>query len=352
MTKGIVKLSTPTLMRPPNIESDLNNIDELIDMLSYRRPSKSLTEQEFIRKFIIPTGAEPDGFGNFVLTIGDLPILWSCHTDSVHRYDGRQHIRVSGDLIASLDDKNFMSNCLGADDATGCWIMRQMIANNIPGQYVFHRGEEIGGIGSKWKANHDMDIEDYEIAIAFDRMGYGDVINSQFGGKCASDNFCEALAKMLGSWWKPTSGVFTDTAQYALLIPECTNLSVGYFFQHTERETQDLVYASWLRDQIIKFDFNELLSYVERDPYREQMKKYKYKSDENKTYSSLSEYYDSQYYNDDDYHNNINKEHDMAYYVEQYPKAIADLIENLGLTAEDVKEYICEIYHGGLDIPF
>jgi hypothetical protein len=360
--KGHLRMTNYVALKPqvrqdkPTITTDHTRIDDLIEMLTYRRPSGSLSEQEFIRKFIMSVGAEPDGFGNFCLKIGDLPILWSCHTDTVHRYDGRQKLKISKDMMATLSDKNFMSNCLGADDGTGCWILREMILNNVPGYYVFHRGEEIGGVGSKWKSDNDDDVLDYDIAIAFDRMGYGDIINHQSTGKCASDEFTEGLAKELGSWWKPTRGLYTDTAEYIYLIPECTNLSVGYFYQHSERETQDLSYASWLRDKIISLDFNKLLGYINRDPYHE----YKKKFDPPKIWTNNSEvddvlgyddYMACNYgrYNDNDaYYKKSSNDHDMEYFVEQYPKAIVDILEGLGLTVTDIKEYIDEIYYAGL----
>jgi hypothetical protein len=55
------------------------------------------------------------------------------------------------------------------------------------------------------------------------------------------------------------TGVYTDSESYAWLVPECTNISVGYENQHSSRESQDLVFAADLRDRLIGFDESLLL---------------------------------------------------------------------------------------------
>jgi len=243
-----------------------------------------------------------------------------------------------------LSKENFLSNCLGADDSTGCWIMLEMIKEGIPGYYIFHRGEERGGVGSKWKAlNETNALEEFSVAIAFDRAGYGDVITSQFGSRTASNAFAESLAIMLGSWFKPTSGVYTDTAEYSSIIPECTNLSVGYFNQHSEFERQDLLFASWLRDKMVTMDVSVLPNLVERD------------------LNEMPDYNDYGYsfgqHDFSSYNKKSNNSHnyrapapfkakkDLLWYVENYPKATADFLETLGVDITLLKEHIYQIYH-------
>lgn len=255
----------PKTIERPKVKSDMRRVDELIEMLTYRRPDGSGSEQAFIRKWIASLGARPDSYGNYRIRIGDAPILWSCHTDSVHTYEGYQKVFVKND-VARIHKQAFMSNCLGADDATGCWIMREMIQANVPGLYIFHRGEERGGKGSTWLSTNDKDaLEGIKAAVAFDRKGYGDVITSQ-GGTTASKEFATKLGAMLGDWWGPEYGIYTDTAEYAPHISECTNLSVGYFNQHTENEIQDLRFASWLRDKMVTLSAHEIAEMAVRKP--------------------------------------------------------------------------------------
>lgn len=224
-------------------------LDELLSMLSYRRPAGSRTEKRFIREHLAPLGVKPDRFGNQILRIGSAPVLWSCHTDTVHRQGGQQVLGRSQDMLCVYDRD---SNCLGADDTAGVWIMAQMIREHVPGLYVFHRSEECGGIGSSQIASYTPELLDgIECAIAFDRRGTDSVITHQ-GGRCCSQAFASALAEEIGLGYAPDStGVFTDTANYVDLIPECTNVSVGYRGEHSRRETLDAVHLFRLLDSIL-----------------------------------------------------------------------------------------------------
>lgn len=246
-------------------------LDDLCSMLSFRRPHGSDSESQFIREFIAPTGARPDGFGNMRLRIGDAPILWSAHTDSVHRFDGYQRLRIDAEKgTVKVDQaRTFLSNCLGADDATGCWILIEMAKAKIPGLYIWHRKEESGGHGARWIVRNDKAaLAGMKCAIAFDRMNYDDVIDSQ-GGRCASLSWAKTLGEEIGGM-TPAFGVYTDTAEYKGIIPECTNLSVGYFGQHTETERQDLIFAGWLRDRMVTINLETILSAVKREPAKDR----------------------------------------------------------------------------------
>jgi len=249
----------------PSVDLDCKPLETLVDMLTYRRVSGSRTEGKFIRRFIAPLGARPDSFGNYVLRIADSPVLFSSHTDSVHRIAGRQKLLYK-DGILTVKTGGYQkkegiwrlvgSNCLGADDGVGCWIMREMALAKVPGLYIWHRQEESGGVGSSFIADHSKDLlTGIECAIAFDRHGTTDVITHQAGGRCCSNEFAESLAGLLPGSYKPSmNGIFTDTANYTDVIGECTNLSVGYEDEHTSKESLNLVHALRLRDAMVKFD--------------------------------------------------------------------------------------------------
>jgi hypothetical protein len=238
-------------------------LDTLLDMLSYKRPAGSVSEQEFREKFILPTGVWEDGFGNLIHQIGDDPVvLWSSHTDSVHRSDGKQEVVYDGSLIRLAKKSN--SSCLGADDAAGVWIMLEMIKANVPGLYIFHYGEERGGIGSNAIARETPDILDgIQSAIAFDRRGTTSVITHQ-GGRTCSDAFGQSLADQLPGYKIDPNGIYTDTRNYKHLVPECTNLSVGYTSEHTSYETLDVDHLIRLRNMMVTIDADSLI--IERDP--------------------------------------------------------------------------------------
>ena len=233
------------------------DIADLLEILTWMRPAGSAAEGEFVRKFVMPLGTTPDGYGNHWRIIGKAsPILWSCHTDTVHKAGGKQRLEYGDGFITTPD-----GSCLGADCGAGVWLMARMIRAGIPGTYVFHREEEIGGMGSGFIANETPErLAGLKYAIAFDRKGTGDIITHQYGGRSASDDFAHSLAKCLDMGHLPDDGgTFTDTANYTDLIAECTNLSTGYGKAHSANEYLDVVYLSALLKRLLKADFSRLV---------------------------------------------------------------------------------------------
>jgi hypothetical protein len=190
-----------------------------------------------------------DVAGNVIARIGTSDILWSCHTDTIHP-------KATGSAPLVYDAVNVCSQYarqLGADDAVGIWVMLNMIKNRVSGLYIFHAGEECGGIGSSFIASKTPELlKGINFAIAFDRKGTGSIITHQAGGKCCSNEFAVALADALCLGHKPDdSGLFTDTANYIYNIPECTNVSAGYYNEHKFTEFLNWRYAVSLRDAVI-----------------------------------------------------------------------------------------------------
>jgi hypothetical protein len=103
--------------------------------------------------------------------------------------------------------------------------------------------------------------------VAFDRKGTGDIIDHQRGGRCCSDIFVKALSAQLkeqGLTYAAATGSFTDTANYRDTIPECTNLSCGYYNEHGPSEWLDVAHLHALRDAVVKIDWESLPA--ARDP--------------------------------------------------------------------------------------
>lgn len=232
-------------------------LQELINILSYKRRHNTDTEILFCMDFMQdfePIISKEDGMiAAFVHRIGDAPVMWSSHTDTVHREDGFVDLEYDKDFGAILVRNQ--KSCLGADDGVGIWMMLNMIRANVPGLYVFHRAEEVGGIGSSIIAAEFPELlEGIKYAIAFDRKGDSSIITHQ-GARCCSDEFARTFAaKMYNQGIDmilDDSGVFTDTANYTHLIPECTNISCGYYDQHSGNEMLDVEFANRLLDAII-----------------------------------------------------------------------------------------------------
>ena len=248
-------------------------VEELFQVLSIMRPHGSRTEQKFVEEFIYPLKPTADAIGNLHVRIGDAPIMWSCHTDTVHSQGGIAPIKLGDDGLIKVHPKS-QANCLGADDGAGVWLMMQMIRAERPGLYVFHRGEEKGGIGSRWLAKNTPKVLDgIQAAIAFDRKGNDSIITHQFGGRCCSEDFSKSLATAIGLNMKSDNGgTFTDTASYTDLVGECTNVSVGYKYQHCKTEEQDMLFLLNLHDHMLEVDTRDLV--FKRKPGEKEARTY------------------------------------------------------------------------------
>lgn len=256
----------------------LSDITDLTAMLSYMRPGGSRAEEDFRKRFLTHPDMQKDAAGNIFMWVpnhdGTMPTtLWSSHTDTVHREPGFQGIAFDpkNKLLFVAKKSRDKASCLGADCTVGVWIMLRMIAANVPGLYVFHALEERGGIGSLHFAENSLAIlKGITHAIAFDRRGTGSVITEQMCGITASDAFAQDLALRLEAanpnllYAPDNGGTFTDTANYADIVPECTNISVGFYGEHTAGETLDVQHAHDLMRAMTTGDFNNLV--VSRDP--------------------------------------------------------------------------------------
>lgn len=198
--------------------------------------------------------------------------LFTAHTDTCHRNTGNDlnpvYVDTTGGKTMLRAAKGL---CLGADDGAGVALMAGMISAGVPGYYIFFRGEEKGGVGSSWLAeNMPTLLAEFDRAIAFDRAGYSDVITHQGCGRCCSDEFGNALAFALTTddfslaYAADNTGVYTDTAEFIGIIPECTNLSVAYKAQHGDREEQDLGFLCQLFDHLLTVQWESLPT--KRDP--------------------------------------------------------------------------------------
>lgn len=339
------------------------DVASLIDILSHQRPYNTPGEEAFIEKYldVIP-GMQKDEVGNRFITVGAAPrVMWSCHTDTVASKDGRQNVKWDGTVLGL--NKGKPGQCLGADDGAGMWLMLEMLKANKPGLYIFHRGEERGGIGSDHIATKTPElVEGIQIAIAFDRKALHSIITEQSGGMCASDEFAASLALQLNqtpgfNYEADDTGVFTDTANYTDLIPECTNLSVGYYREHGPMETLDVAHLIKLRSAILELDVDQLV--VKREP------------GEGKWQSRYRGYFGYGNMDDDDWYENFRKRFDasmkgawgekeekpdyspdrggrtyshMYDLVSDYPYVAALILEELGVTLNEVADYVYEEY--------
>ena len=241
-----------SLMRPHNSMGSVMFTEWLIDRLPER----------------LRNAAWQDTAGNVHIdnrTHDGHKTLFVAHVDTVHRTTGANKIRKTTSMWYAD------GAALGADDGVGCALLMHMIHAAVPGYYVFTQGEECGGIGAKHlAAQYPLLLAEFDRAIAFDRRGTDGVISHQGYGRCCSDAFADALAAELNAtdetlmYSADNTGVYTDTAEFTEIIPECTNVSCGYMYEHSEREQLDMIHFDLLAEAVIVIDWDGLVT--DRDP--------------------------------------------------------------------------------------
>ena len=242
---------------------------------------------------LFPKGMKKDEWGNYFYKVGESRSIFAAHLDTVSKdYVNVTHV-FDGNLIKT-DGKT----TLGADDKAGITILLWMIQNNVPGLYYFFIGEEVGCIGSGNAAKFGFFKGNYDRIISFDRRDVGSIITYQSSSRCCSDDFADALCRELNqtrkmSYKKDTGGVYTDSAEFTHLIPECTNVSVGYYKEHTTNESQDICHLTNLAEACVKVDWEKLPT--KRNPETHEWKDYSYPTYGRKDYGyhdDWSEAYD------------------------------------------------------------
>ena len=300
------------------------NMYSLIEMLGYKRPEGTATQREFCERFLEPIFGLPDIHGNYIHIVGDKPNLcFTAHHDTVHKTEGLQKLVVANDVVSVADST--VSNCLGADCTTGIYIMLSMIDYDVDGVYVVHAAEEVGCRGSAALINDYVYNDKFhwlshiDAVISFDRYGDKSVITHQMGLRTASDDFAKSFsdAVNLPQLKADDNGSYTDSNEYQTVVSECTNISVGYYNQHTKNETQDLEYLDILVENLVNADWSKLV--FTRDPLVVEDNRYY-----NYGWSSVA----SKNYNLDD----------IQTLITQYPAQVAKLLDEYGWNAESIAE--------------
>jgi hypothetical protein len=215
----------------------------------------------------LPPNLNRDKFGNYYLIIGNSDTAFTSHLDTASRTKSEVNLvgyKKDGQEFIITDN----TSILGADDKSGVTILMYMIAKRIPGVYWFFYGEERGGQGSAKVANNFHTykfMKNIKKIVSFDRRNYHSVITQQMGLQCCSNEFADQLCQELNKSGMKMSldptGVFTDSANFIDLIPECTNVSVGYFNEHTHDEMQNITFLEKLCKAVVNVNWRGLKAY-------------------------------------------------------------------------------------------
>jgi len=235
--------------------------------------------EEEVVDFITP-GLDKDDYGNYYTVIGNSDTVFTCHLDTASRTKSPVNLvsyNKNGEEFIVTDG----TSILGADDKSGVTVMMYMIANNVPGVYWFFIGEERGGLGSRHVSNN---IQNYPFmsgktkCVSFDRRNYYSVITKQMGVQCCSNEFaqqiCDQMSKSGLKLSLDPTGVFTDSANFIEQINECTNISVGYFNEHTHQEMQNMTYLESLCKAAVSCDWSGIKVHRKLADESETFKKY------------------------------------------------------------------------------
>lgn len=230
-------------------------IEILMEILKYTRPSGSQTEKRLLQMLTDEFGFEKQPYG--AIRWGkNKDIFLIAHTDTVG-------IETKTNCI--LDKKYIYLpqpaiTCLGADDGAGIAILTAIAKERDDITLFAPTAEEIGGLGTRYFLETTKHIP--YIAISLDRKGTKSVITHQGNIRTCSNQFAETLCKLLNLQPDPT-GTFTDSAIFAEYgCPECTNISVGYQYQHTTKEILNHQYLWELTQKIIQIDFLQILKNI------------------------------------------------------------------------------------------
>jgi len=251
--------------------------------LSAKRPHNTVAVSDFTEWLFNTLPAElksftsVDGAGNLHIDnrIAGSKTLFIAHVDTVHKETGANKIRKTASMWYADGAP------LGADDGAGVAMLMHMMHSGVKGYYIFSQGEECGGIGAKFlEKNHADLLKQFDRAIAFDRRGTDSVISHQGWSRCASDTFCQALADELNAYDEnlmystDDTGVYTDTAEFTDIIPECTNISVGYDHEHSQQECLNIHHYELLSQAVLAVQWDKLPT--DRDPTVPEYKQTKY----------------------------------------------------------------------------
>lgn len=271
-------------------------------ILSTKRPTNN---PEFCASFmstlLVDLGIEftEDKHHNFTVQVGNSTSMFTAHTDTVDKVLGTNLLTVDNDGVITVNG----GGILGADCGSGIYIMLEMIRAEVPGIYVFFSQEEKGRIGSSF---YTLPKKGITRCISFDRAGTQDLITHQMGEAGCSKQFAEYFEQNFPLiYYSDPTGVYTDSYTFFDVIPECINLSVGYYNQHSKFECQDEHFLESLVDACIEFNW-ELLP-VHRDPSKTT------------AYTATSE--------------------SLVDFCERFPEVAAAVLHSYGITLDDMVSY-------------
>lgn len=195
---------------------------------------------------------------------GDSPTLFTAHMDSVHN-DKPVVLYERGDIIRL--DPFCEQRALGADDKVGVRLLLHLIEHGVKGTYIFTVAEEVGCCGARHAADLVKPWNNggyIQHAVCFDRRDVHSVITKMGGTPCCSDEYATKLIRMLNEshkdliFFPDPTGSTTDTKQFAEAVKNYTNISAGYYDEHSTSEMLDVAHVRTLMEVVHTLDWDSL----------------------------------------------------------------------------------------------
>jgi hypothetical protein len=226
----------------------------------------------FLAKYgAIPHGQEEYMYGNLLKGEGfqalpggyymhpEREIILSAHLDTV-KGKGKNTFPVTVKVKGGIARGDAMMGC---DDKAGIAAILSLARtwDHPRVGYALFFGEEVGCVGAD-EAIEKKVLPNAKAVISLDRKGTTEVIYVQ-GRQTASIDAAKFLADSLGLSPSP-NGLWTDSAAFADIVPECLNLAVGYQGHHSENDEQDLDFLDRLTENLKKVEWDQMP--IVRDP--------------------------------------------------------------------------------------
>lgn len=175
--------------------------------------------------------------GYFILAVGSIPIGLVAHMDTV----------VWRGIVDLKEKKGVVSAKygLGADDRAGIYAIVKLIQQGYRPSIIFTNQEEVGGLGAKGLAHCLVEFR-VKYLIQLDRHGRDDAVFYDCPNKKFKDYVCSF-------GFRERQGIYSDIS---FLCPPWdvagVNLSVGYFYEHTEKECLKIEYLEETIEKVKK----------------------------------------------------------------------------------------------------
>lgn len=230
-----------------NSRLDLNLLKKIVRM-------DQLSLYNFLHKELSKSYTLIDTDGKdkrYLFCVGDLPVMMVAHLDTVfEQYTSLKKGHLWDDyLINQIDirdkviyhDKEeqvmWSPEGLGADDRVGVFMILSMVRQGLRPSILFTTDEESGSAsGGAFAQRYRKSFHKYGIKylLELDRSGHNDCVFY----KCKNDTFKSYIEKF---GFKTALGSFTDISVLCPILGVAgTNISVGYFNEHSFTEMIDL----------------------------------------------------------------------------------------------------------------